>query len=341
MVFESLDDVPWADLNSEETPGLIRRLVSDDEEGKSDALSELCDSLAHQGTINKASLAAIPFLIETIGAVSGMNRDTLLSLIATIGSSVDCDEADPEDLRRAAASGVETYLELLNSSVARDREAATVLLSLCKEQSPELTPLLQFRLEMEMDEPAKAGLLLALASLGREDSLDLLTAAFRVHEGLVQLAAALGAHRISPEHLPLDLRGYLYRAQAGVFPAQDLWDRSIWSFHDDLVRGPADALADAGEEGRAGGRRALLEALPTSSPSIAAEILETLIWMDFGFSKEEISGDSLQPEELETLQALSRCSRIWPATQALLSALRQHGLPETLDGIRQLLGDQR
>ena len=88
-MLESLDAVPWEDLernigiftaysNANEIPVLLRRLLNEDPEERSQALNKLYDNVIHQGTRFPAIAYILPFIIELCAEPSVPDRQRLL-----------------------------------------------------------------------------------------------------------------------------------------------------------------------------------------------------------------------------------------------------------------------
>jgi hypothetical protein len=104
-----------------------------------------------------------------------------------------------------------------------------------------------------------------------------------------------------------------------------------------VLPGPQEVLDNPDVDEREEGRRALLDTLPDSDPETSISILETLVSTGFGLSAEPAGTESLMPDERETLKALARGPHAWPPTEGLAGALRNHGVPGSREGIRELL----
>ena len=89
MVLDGLDDVPWSELThaygkATDVPALIRSLVSADKAEREHALHELFGNIWHQGTVYRATIYALPFLVDLLRDPHTPDRDALALLVASI-----------------------------------------------------------------------------------------------------------------------------------------------------------------------------------------------------------------------------------------------------------------
>ncbi|MFF7209788.1 hypothetical protein ACFZAU_04515 [Streptomyces sp. NPDC008238] len=134
-VFAGLDRIAWPELHhafgpAEDVPGLLRALTSADQETADEAAEELWDSLVHQGTVYRATVPAVPFLVRL--AVAGVRRAELLCMVGAVAESAD--EYDPERPGAAHAAVVEQLpllLPLLSDDDAESRRWAAWVVARC------------------------------------------------------------------------------------------------------------------------------------------------------------------------------------------------------------------
>jgi hypothetical protein len=87
-----LDEIDWASLehaygSAEDTPELLRRVASGNEDDASDALDELWGSIWHQGSVYAATAPAVPHLAEIAAAGSAASAAGVLHLLGAIAES--------------------------------------------------------------------------------------------------------------------------------------------------------------------------------------------------------------------------------------------------------------
>jgi len=89
-MLDDLDAVPWPALRhafgeASEVPRLVRALGAPDRDERQTALKSLFGCLVHQGSVNEATLRAIPFLFELLAEPSTPERNWLAFLLASVG----------------------------------------------------------------------------------------------------------------------------------------------------------------------------------------------------------------------------------------------------------------
>lgn len=127
MLLEGLDTVAWARLTctfgaAGAVPDWIRQLTSPSPAVRRAAAWWLSEAFVHQDTVWTAALAAVPFLIEVLGATDGGGKDDLLELLTYIADryyhahdapaaedELDNEIAEPDEVALAgdAAMGAE------------------------------------------------------------------------------------------------------------------------------------------------------------------------------------------------------------------------------------------
>lgn len=160
-MLETLDAIDWKNLThahgeASDVPQMLRALASDHPGRREGALDALFSTIWHQGSVYPASAAAVPFLIELVGADAQQDLAPILELLmhlATGASYLDAhqhhdhfaeERAAPdfaerlaEELRsveaakQAVAGGAAVYARLLRHPEASVRVSAAYLLGLC------------------------------------------------------------------------------------------------------------------------------------------------------------------------------------------------------------------
>jgi hypothetical protein len=116
-----LDSSRWSELHhaygsAEDVPGMLARLTSSDRE----ALSDLFGSIAHQGSVYSASIAATPHLVEIAGEVDDPNLAAeILALVGTIavGDAPGLVQSAAEDVRVAYQSCLPKALQAARATL--------------------------------------------------------------------------------------------------------------------------------------------------------------------------------------------------------------------------------
>jgi hypothetical protein len=86
IVLETLDEVPWNQLShafgtADEVPIWLRALASPAGSKQLEALTELCGTIWHQGTVYSATAPTIPFLIELLEVPEAVVKAGILALL--------------------------------------------------------------------------------------------------------------------------------------------------------------------------------------------------------------------------------------------------------------------
>ncbi|MFD8078354.1 HEAT repeat domain-containing protein [Streptomyces sp. NPDC059718] len=196
-VFAELDRVAWAELHhaygpAGDVPALLRALTSQDQETAEEAEQELWGSLVHQGTVYRATVAAVPFLARL--AVAGVRRGELLGMVGAVAESTD--EHDPQRpgaARAAVVAQLPLLLPLLSDTDPEVRQCAAWALAQCgPEAGPDARVALRRRWETETDPTVRADVLTACAAVDRGAAQELCAAALRATESpRVRVAALL------------------------------------------------------------------------------------------------------------------------------------------------------
>jgi hypothetical protein len=88
-MLDGLDAIDWSSLThaygpASDVPGTLRRLVSEDESARQEALAELCGTIWHQGTVYDATVPAIPFLFELLATDGPQDKAGIVALLTAI-----------------------------------------------------------------------------------------------------------------------------------------------------------------------------------------------------------------------------------------------------------------
>jgi hypothetical protein len=90
-MLQGLDTINWASLThahgaATNVPGLLRSLLSEDEDVRMQVCAELHETIWHQGTVYSASAAAVPFLYELLTHPDMHDRGCVVSLLCEIAT---------------------------------------------------------------------------------------------------------------------------------------------------------------------------------------------------------------------------------------------------------------
>lgn len=157
-----LDDVPWERLRHTcgpplDTPGRLRQIArgeADDETWK-----ELYASITNQDSVDEASAAAAPFLINLTRVTSGDDLALVLGLLDAIAAGITREPAVRERCVRAAELGFPRYVELLAAEESDVRAVAASLVAAYPERARAAQSDIEAALDAELDPGARAELL--------------------------------------------------------------------------------------------------------------------------------------------------------------------------------------
>ncbi len=341
-MFEGLDDIPWDELEhaygrASVVPSLIRGMVSLDADERARAVDGFWGGPLHQGSIYTSSLAAVPFLIESL-VVRHADRDQLLQMLAAIGvgwvenlagrprtlahvnpghprdisfgrRQLDYDDqALTRDCYLAVAEGCERYLLLVADAENPDvvRSYAANLLAWFPPAAYDARPVLRELFEDPgASDTLRASAALALAHLGAPVPFDIHSSP--VLDAAVRIGAAL--HR-SPEDRRVLLGPLMQR------PLPEPEDRWPWGRLSDIVErlgaATTQLLAEYEEAPSETLRTILMDRLfpPDRHP---ATNVRTAIRQ---FPDHEVSGWSSEARTF--LRLLAGQPELWPAVAELL-----------------------
>lgn len=91
-MLETLDQIDWSKLrhsygSAENTPRHLRMLLSDNADERSEAYYHLYGAVNHQGDVNSATVAVVPFLFELLASNSTPERERIVEVLHTFVSS--------------------------------------------------------------------------------------------------------------------------------------------------------------------------------------------------------------------------------------------------------------
>jgi hypothetical protein len=184
-MLDALDNVDWPNLQhaygpAVDVPNCLRRLLSADEDTRSEALDELHGNIWHQGTVYEATAHAVPFLVELMDSPSTPSRASIAVLLGLIARGASYHAVhDPSQTAklarelewvRAARQAVRGHLEcamrLANDHDPQLRLGVVHLLACFPEDAPQTCPVVRSVLREMADAGGRAALGLALALLG-------------------------------------------------------------------------------------------------------------------------------------------------------------------------------
>jgi hypothetical protein len=356
-MLENVDKVRWDELRDSkgpaaEVPRLLRALAGSDPQAAAKAGMELSARLGPAGHTSEAAPAAIPFLIEILGAEGGLFRDNILDTITglSVGHPHDLlttglDPAAPQveeryrgpegQLRKAAhdaaRAGVPVYTALLSDPDPHVRTFAAHTLAWFPGDAAAILPVIEQRLSAEKEEAPLGSLLLARALLARASGAAAGPApSFAEHPSLlVRVAWAFGQFLIERAALSEQAFSVLAsvprqtQVKPAVFPWDDgildrLADRALRDLH---ASRPAEVM---------GAYRALLDRDPRT--------IQRLVARHFSPSKDPLPASALSPMQREILEAIDDRTGLWLAVGELRNDLGRAGLPKGPTSLRAYLG---
>jgi hypothetical protein len=319
---EHLDDVPWAEVQGEAIPGLLRGVLA----GEPDALGELQQEVVAGGVIWEASSYVVPFLARL--AVAGVGTLGMLDMLGWIaGSDDEVEVTEPGRARRefAAQVGVISALRdhddpwiraALAWALAQDPDGAAGALAVLQawweegEADPSVRCTL-LRAMLELDPAVAASLAVAIDGDPRPD--ELLIAAW---------ACAAGGEPWTP----------LLHDAATAWVTEGLglptwWWRSGADRHDPFA-GLLRVLAARGDAGIAA--EVAADALAQVTPARQGSALQDIVWAIEDFA--QAYRVPLEVLAVAVARAASGAAADLGARVSALSLLRELGpLPVAAD----------
>ena len=184
-MLDRLNDVLWVHLghaygSAKDVPVLIRSLLAEDADTRSEAIHELFGNIWHQGTVYEATAHAVPFLFEVVEARALPEINEVLVLLALIArgrgyyqvhdpsrtTETEKEARSVASAREAVRSGIPIAIALLHDHDRSVRLTAAHLLAVFADDARSLHAL-ERALASEADAYARTCLGLALACVGK------------------------------------------------------------------------------------------------------------------------------------------------------------------------------
>lgn len=354
-MLENLDTIDWKSLThaygeASDVPKLIRALASDHAGKREGALDALFSTIWHQGTVYPASVHAVPFLIELVGAEGQEDLPAILELLAHLatGSSyLDAhqhlevfaeERAAPgftdrvaEELtfvraaKAAVLRGVGVYARRLRHHEPAVRIAAAYLLGLCPDERARSS--LRAAIEDEAEPAVRAVAAFALGSVADDAMVPDVRAllsdpsehpAVRLYAGF---GLARGAAALSDDDI---------EALAALVDDAELFGQ-VDELHDNAAGMSYGALADCllglPPEARARLVPGLGRALEQVRGRDALGLATALVGLSFADTRLPDGADAstLSPVQRSALESLVRAPAAWRFAN-IGAALRDVGL---------------
>ncbi|MBV6622120.1 MAG: HEAT repeat domain-containing protein [Rivularia sp. (in: Bacteria)] len=231
---ENFNNINWDEINEpdihEEMLFAIRNLASNNEDIRSESLSNLFDFIWHQGTLSPKSAFAVPFLIARLQQETQAEiLDEILIMLTALGTgssycdahqvlpiyedrrnTVEFKERMEEELNDVQAThtavykGINVYLDLLEHQSKDVRISAVFALSCCRQNVARICSKLYTRFSCESDELVKATIPLCLVHLSQciPVQIAFLEEILKSNESdIVKLSAAVSLAYIAGEHM--------------------------------------------------------------------------------------------------------------------------------------------
>lgn len=176
----------------DEVPKLLATLVGGDADAATQALSHLWSALHHQGSTTETAALAVPFLLRAAASGPPGLRANILTLVAVSARSQHLGDTSREGLlhiaedpmrigpvdcpvdwtiqaaRAAITDDLHLLLPLVTDTDPEVRAAAVFVAALATGATADVENTLHGRLGLDDDPAVQAGLVLAIAQLGRE-----------------------------------------------------------------------------------------------------------------------------------------------------------------------------
>lgn len=369
-MLEGLSSIDWDSLKhaygpAGDVPEAIRDLASDDAQVRNEASHELFGNIYHQGTVYEATAHAVPFLIELAGEQRIPDREHVLALLAEIsigGSYLDAHQigernADQRedsafearlereigwarDARIAVAAGVATYRACLSDSDPKVRLYAAYAIGLGTEPDNATYEALRTQLASEPEAITKAGLMLAIgsigAALGRQDS-DLqaqLTLDFKRGEPpVLRLCAAIATLVIERNATPQAVVDCLLAALCrDDLNLDEAWSLLPWN-HGQLSYDAGRYLAQSFDN-----PETLLDQIDAalSNRGLVPDVEIAVTMLDVAFGPhfpplpiERPAFGELSPIQQRVLRAIADADRAWSLAGSISATVHHWGFPHS------------
>ena len=231
---ENFNNINWDEINEpdihEDMLFAIRNLASNDEDIRSESLSNLFDFIWHQGTLSPKSAFAVPFLIARLQQEKQPEiLDEILLMLTALGTgssycdahqvlptyedrrnTVEFKEQMQEELTWVSATyaavykGISVYLDLLGHESNNVRMSAAYALSCCRQNVAKICSKLYATFSCESDELVKATIPLCLVHLSQRTPVQIafFEEILKSNESdIVKLSAAVSLAYIAGEHM--------------------------------------------------------------------------------------------------------------------------------------------
>jgi hypothetical protein len=194
-VLPGLDEVGWEELShaygaAVDTADLLRQAGSSDAVAAAEAVSELYGSIFHQGTVYRATAAAVPFLAQ-LAQTGPHGRADLVWMLGRLADPQHAYGAVVADVHAAVVGQLPVLLQLLGDGDPQVREAAAYAAA----QAGTLPEPLWQRWRVETEEPVQASLVLALGVIDPAVAGPMLAELVLRGAPLVRVAAAVALLR--------------------------------------------------------------------------------------------------------------------------------------------------
>lgn len=360
MLLDGLDTVDWSKLTctygpAGEVPSRLRQLTSPSPKLRKAAMWWLTDALCHQATVWSATVAAIPFFIELLGAPEvGGKADILrrLDWIAESGYSAFPEEVTSEvndresdacqPQRPAVRAGAPVYIALLDDPDPTVRIAAARLLARRCAATFEPRQALEAARERETHPGVAAGLLLALGQLRQSagEKVAFYTTAMRATNltDVERLAAAIMLVEEAKENTPDEAVELLINALTHPSRRRDA-AYNMASNRFELAGAISFGLRNLPPAQLANAVPALTAALPRigrARQRAAASVLLAALFPENGGSA--LPAETLTGAQRATLEAIFAAAPYWSDAPDYLVSLDKRGLPDTRPALADYLG---
>jgi HEAT repeat protein len=195
-MLQGLAAVAWRSLGhaygpADGVPGMLWAAASTDEQHADAAVSELYNSVFHQGTVYPASVAVVPFVAELAATPTVHHRFLLVALLGGMADPRKAHGSEIPAVRAALTAQVPRLLPLLADRDPKVRETAAYTLAQCPDPAGAVVARLRERWAVEDVPLVRASLLGAGGRLDPAGCADWLAAALHDRDPAVRAAAAL------------------------------------------------------------------------------------------------------------------------------------------------------
>lgn len=182
-MLEGLDQIDWTKVGGHvyasrpvtHIPGIIRDVLSDDEDVQRDALDFLFGSGQDTGNIHDTTPFIVPFILEILADESAPAKSSILQRLVDIsglhvytggrGHISIHDQRNQISTYEALESGIPVYVKLLKHDTIRLRVLAAQMLSAMGDSIERVIPVLVEHFDEEADESVQAALVEAVGKI--------------------------------------------------------------------------------------------------------------------------------------------------------------------------------